>query len=200
MHDDPRLDYPASQRNRDALLEVLGRVLEGEAHVLEVASGSGQHARAFVDALQTLRWQPSSYEARERASIDAWASGHARIAAALDLDVRADPWPVASGAFDALFCANMVHIAPWSCTEGLFRGAAHALHDEAPLLLYGPFDVPWQPLAPSNRAFDASLRSRDPSWGVRDLVDVEAVASRHGFALDATHMMPANNLTLVFRR
>ena len=200
MDPDPRLDYPATGRNRDALIEALSAVLAADASVLEIASGSGQHGRAFVEAFPGVRWQPSSYEPQERASIDAWADGHPRLGAALDLDVRTEPWPVARHAFDALFCANMIHIAPWACTEGLFRGAAHAVREAGPVVLYGPFDVPWQPMADSNRAFDARLRERDPSWGVRALVDVEAVAQTHGFTLEDTRPMPANNLTLVFRR
>jgi len=197
---DPRKNYPATGRNLEAILDVLRVALPADAHVLEVASGSGQHGRGIVEVLEAIRWQPSSFEPDERASIDAWADGHPRIAPALDLDVRRAPWPVGEGAFDALFCANMVHIAPWECTLALFRGAARALKPEGDLLLYGPFDVPWQPLAPSNQAFDASLKQRDPSWGVRHLDEMEAVAATHGFALHGTHLMPANNLTLVFRR
>jgi len=198
MNDDPRLDYPATSRNREALLEVLRSVLSPEASVLEVASGSGQHARAFVDALDGVRWQPSSYEVHERASVDGWADGHPRIAPAMDLDVRAHPWALPEGSFDAVFCANMAHIAPWPCTPALFEGAARVLRPAGQVLLYGPFDVPWQPLVASNARFDASLRSRDPSWGIRALDDVEAAAAAVGLSLTATHLMPANNLTLVF--
>ncbi len=195
-----RLDYQATGRNTEPLLEVLRAELPTAAWVLEVGSGSGQHGRAFVEALPGLRWQPSSFEAHERASIDAWADGHPRISKALDLDVRAHPWPVLAGTFEVLFSANMIHIAPWACTPALFEGAARALGPTGMVVLYGPFRVAGQPTAASNDAFDQSLRGRDPSWGIRQLEAVEEEATARGFTRTATYSMPANNLTVVFRR
>lgn len=197
---DARLHAPATQRNRESILEVLRRVLPARGLVLEIASGSGEHAVHFARNLPGITWQPSDADAEARASIAAWrASGEVpNLLAPLELDVRREPWPIGSAV--AIVCINMIHISPWECTEALMRGAALVLDDGAPLVLYGPYHVGGKPTAPSNAAFDESLRMRDPSWGVRHLEDVVRVAAEHGFTHEQTVPMPANNLTVVFER
>jgi SAM-dependent methyltransferase len=192
---DPRRFAPAAARNRDAILDVLRRVLPPRGLVLEVASGSGEHCAHLAAALPALTFQPSDPDAGARASIDAWAAGAPNIRPALALDAARPPWPVAAA--DAVLCVNMIHIAPWAACEGLVRGAA-ALG--AMLVLYGPFRRGGAHTAPSNAAFDESLRARDPAWGVRDLEAVAALAAREGFGTPEATEMPANNLTVVFRR
>jgi SAM-dependent methyltransferase len=195
---DARRHAPATERNRAPILEVLRRVLPASGTVLEVASGSGQHAVFFAEALPHLIWQPSDPDPELRASIAAWRAQTAlpNLRAPLALDATSDDWPMERA--DAILCINMIHIAPWTAALGLFRGAARLLSPGAPLLLYGPFKRDGRHTAPSNAAFDASLRQRDPAWGVRDLAEVEAAAT--GFILAETIEMPANNLTLLLRR
>jgi hypothetical protein len=193
---DPRRVAPAVARNRDAILEVLRAILPPRGLVLEVASGSGEHAVHFAAALPDLTFQPSDPDPAARASIDAWAAGGANIRPALALDAAAPDWPIAEA--DALLCINMIHIAPWAACEGLLRGAARILPAGAPLVLYGPFRRGGAPTAPSNAAFDAELRASNPDWGVRDLEAVTAAA--RGFAAPQVTAMPANNLTVAFRR
>jgi len=191
-----KLDYPATRRNRAPIWEVLDRVLPDEGAVLEVASGSGQHVAWFAAQRPRLAWQPSSPEAEERASIDAWAGPLANVRPAVALDVRG-AWPDAR--FDAVVCANMVHIAPWEATEALMAGAATVLQRDGVLTLYGPFREGGRHTAPSNEAFDRSLRARDPSWGVRDREAVIAEAVGRGLLLSEAVALPANNQILVFR-
>lgn len=192
---DPRRFAPAAARNRDAILDVLRRVLPPRGLVLEVASGSGEHCAHLAAALPALAFQPSDPDVDARASIDAWAAGVPNIRPALALDAARQPWPAAAA--DAVLCINMIHIAPWAACEGLVRGAA-ALR--AMLVLYGPFRRGGAHTAPSNAAFDESLRARDAAWGVRDLEAVAALAAREGFGPPEATEMPANNLTVVFRR
>lgn len=194
-----RLRYPATARNRDPLLDVLRPRLPPSGTVLEVASGSGEHAVCFGAALPTLRWQPSDPDPQCLASIAAWIEheGLDNVAPPVALDAAAWPWPVTRA--DAVLCVNMIHIAPWEAAQGLLAGAAQLLPPGGPLVLYGPFVVDGH-TAPSNREFDASLRGRDPRWGVRELRDVEREAGRHGLVLDEQVAMPANNLTVVLRR
>jgi len=202
MSDDARRFAPATARNRQPILEVLQRVLPAEGTVLEVASGTGEHAAFFTPRLpEGLRWQPTEAESEALAGIDAHAreSGCARILPAVRLDAAAEDWPVDEAA--AVFCCNMIHIAPWAAAEGLFAGAGRLLPPGAPLVLYGPFKREGQHTAPSNEAFDKSLHERDSRWGVRCLdEDVTPLAARTGFELDEIALMPANNLTLVFRK
>lgn len=197
---DPRLHAPAVARNREPILAVLRRVLPSTGLVLEVASGSGEHAAFFAAALPQLTWQPSDPDPRARASIAAFRDTGAapNLLPPLDLDVMAAAWPVAGAA--AVVCINMIHIAPWSACEGLVAGAARALPPGGVLYLYGPYKEEGRHTAPSNAAFDADLRARDPRWGVRDLGAVAALARRGGFAHEETVTMPANNRSLVFRR
>ncbi len=197
---DPRRFAPAVARNRDPILDAIRRHLPATGLVLEVASGSGEHAVHFAAALPGLDFQPSDPEAGARASIDAWAaaSGLANIRPALALDAAAPAWPVAAA--DAVVGINMIHIAPWAAAEGLMRGAAAILPPGAPLILYGPYRRGGAHTAPSNAAFDADLRARDPAWGVRDIEAVAALATAKGFGPPAITEMPANNLAIVFRR
>lgn len=191
---------PAADRNKDAILDVLRQVLPDRGLVLEVASGTGQHAVHFAAALPALSWQPSDPDPVNRESIAAYvsASGLENAAAPIALDARDPSWPI--DVADAVVCINMIHIAPWAAAEGLVRGAAGLLDEGNPLVLYGPFMRGGRHTAPSNAEFDASLKSRDAEWGVRDLDDVTALAQRHGFDLERVFAMPANNLMVVFRR
>ncbi|MEY4270434.1 MAG: hypothetical protein RLZZ58_1650, partial [Pseudomonadota bacterium] len=163
---------PATLRNRDAIAEALADVLPPAGRVLEIASGSGEHIVHFAARFPALHWQPSDPDPAALASIAAWAaeSGCANVAPPLHIDAAASDWPVASA--DTLLCINMIHIAPWEACEGLMAGAGRLLHPGAPLILYGPFVEGDVPTAPSNEAFDASLRSRAPGWGLRDRADV----------------------------
>lgn len=191
-----RLDFPATRRNSAPILEVLHEVLPDEGLLLEIASGSGQHAAAFAPRFPRLRFQPSDLDPRHLASIDAWCGALPNVAPALRLDVL-QPWPLATA--DAVVCINMVHIAPWRCAEALMAGAASVLSPGGLLYLYGPFRRDGAHTSASNAAFDAGLRDRDPAWGVRDLEAVVASAEASGLALERTVQMPANNLSVVLR-
>jgi hypothetical protein len=191
---------PATQRNREPILAVLDRVLPEQGLVLEIASGSGEHATYFAPRLPGVIWQPTDADPAALASIDAWTAELAvtNVRPPVLLDVCAATWPVSSA--DAIFCANMIHIAPWGATLGLFRGAGAILPVGGVLVLYGPFTIDHRHTAPSNAAFDETLRARNPAWGVRDLGDVTGVAHASGLELLEQVAMPANNLTVVFER
>lgn len=193
---------PAAARNTRPILDVLRTHLPAAGRVLEIASGSGEHAVAFARALAPIDWTPSDPSAEARASIAAWAAQaqlpNLRPALALD---AADPggWPKLD--VQAIVCINMIHISPWAATEGLMAGAGGVLPDPGGLLaLYGPFREADVPLAPSNAAFDESLKARDPAWGLRDTGAVAAEALKHGLHLTRRVEMPANNLMLLFRK
>jgi SAM-dependent methyltransferase len=191
---------PAVARNRDPILAVLQRVLPDKGMVLEIASGTGEHAAYFAPRLPQLIWQPTDVDPDALASIAAHgtAANAANLLAPVTLDVTAPVWPVTKA--DAVVSINMIHISPWAAAEGLIAGAARLLPAGAPLYLYGPYKENGIHTAPSNAAFDASLRSRDPQWGVRDTADVRALAEGHGFDFVERVAMPANNLSLIFRR
>jgi SAM-dependent methyltransferase len=191
------LHAAATERNREPILEVLRRVLPPAGSILEIASGTGQHVAYFARALPELRWQPSDASAAHLASITAWSAGVENVASPLLLDVEREPWPVAHA--DAILNINMVHIAPWSAAEALFRGAARVLPEAGLLYMYGPFKRGGRHTAPSNERFDERLRGEDSRWGVRDVDDLQRVASAVGFAPAEVVEMPANNLSLVFR-
>ncbi len=195
-----RRQAPAAARNRDPILEVLRQHLPAEGLVLEIASGSGEHAVHFAEALPGLVFQPSDPDEEARASIDAWtsASGLDNLRPALALDATAQPWPIERA--DAVMCLNMIHIAPWEAAVGLIAGAARLLPPEGVLYLYGPYRRDGRPTAPSNEAFDRDLRRRNPAWGVRDLEAVMALAESQGFTQPEVVQMPANNLSIVFTR
>ena len=192
---------PATLRNREPILAELRRVLPERGLLLEIASGTGEHAAFMAPRMPGIEWQPSDTRAAALADIDAHArdSGCARIRPAIRLDVSAPQWPLAR--VDAIFCANMIHIAPWAAAEGLFAGAEKILARGARLVLYGPFKRDGAHTAPSNERFDQALRAQDPRWGVRCLdSEVLPLAERSGFGLETVTAMPANNLTVVFRR
>jgi SAM-dependent methyltransferase len=197
---DRRLYFPHVARNREPILEVLRRVLPRQGLVLEVASGGGEHAAYFASNLADLLWQPTDANTEMFESIAAHraAAGVANLLEPLHLDVTSDQWPVERA--DALVCCNMIHIAPWAATEGIVAGAGRTLSRGGLLYLYGPYKINGCHTAPSNEDFDASLRARNPLWGVRDLTEVSRLAERHGFALAETVPMPANNLSVIFRR
>lgn len=194
------LHAAATERNREPILDVLRRVLPPAGSVLEIASGTGQHAAFFAAALPALRWQPSDPAPHFRDSIRAWtaAAGVHNVAEPLDLDVERWPWPVARA--DAILNINMIHIAPWSAAVALFEGGARILPAGGTLFLYGPFKRDGRHTAEGNQRFDERLRAEDPRWGVRDAGDVEALAAASGFQAPEIVAMPANNLSLVFRR
>ena len=195
-----RLHAPATLRNREPILEVLRRVLPTSGTVLEIASGSGEHASFFSEALPLVQWLPSDREADSVASITAYrqVSKSEQLLPALQLDVRQENWKVPE--LSAMLCINMLHISPWGCSIALFRGADRYLPDEAPLVLYGPYSFATQTLAPSNAAFDRSLRSRNPEWGIRELDRLIELGQHHALRLEETLTMPANNHMLVFRK
>ena len=191
---------PATARNRQPILDVLRQHLPATGLVLEVASGSGEHAVYFAAALPQLVFQPSDPDDDALASIDAWAetSGLSNVRPAMALDAAAPTWPIEHA--DAVLCCNMIHIAPWTAAVGLVAGAARILPDHGLLYLYGPFRRAGRHTAPSNEAFDLDLRRRNPAWGVRDLEAVSELAAEQGFAAPEIVAMPANNLSLIFRR
>ena len=196
--EDNRRFAPAAARNREPIFDVLVRFVRQGDRVLEIASGSGEHAVYLSKRLPVATWQPTDPDAASRASIDAWAAheGADRVRPALALDVTQHPWPVDRA--DVVLCINMIHIAPWEACLGLLEGAAKILGGGI-LALYGPYRRGGAHTAPSNAAFDESLRSRNPAWGVRDLEAVVQEAAARGFTLEEVAEMPANNLTVVFR-
>ncbi len=197
---DARLHAPSAARNRDPILDVLRRCLPARGLVLEVASGSGEHTVHFAQAFSALAYQPSDPDPQARASIDAWATaaGLPNIRPAITLDATARPWPI--DAADVVLCINMIHIAPWEAAVGLVSGAAAILPPGGLLYLYGPYRRNGGHTAPSNEAFDRSLRERNPAWGIRDIEAVAELAAAHGFGPPAIEQMPANNLSLIFSK
>lgn len=190
----------SAERNKEPIAGVLRAVLPPRGLALEIASGTGQHVVHFARAFPSLTWQPSEPDPGLRDSIARHCAdaGLANVLPPLDLDVRRTPWPVARA--DAVLCINMIHIAPWSAAEALVAGAARCLPEGGVLYLYGPYREGGVHTAPSNAAFDASLRAQDPAWGVRDLEALVALAEEQGLGLEQRIAMPANNLSLVFRR
>lgn len=195
-----RRQAPAAARNRQPILDVLGPRLPALGLVLEVASGSGEHIVHFAEALPNLVFQPSDPSPEARASIDDWVQTLAlgNVRPALALDAAGDVWPLERA--DAVLCCNMIHIAPWEAAVGLVAGAGRILPKGGTLYLYGPYRRGGRHTAPSNEAFDRDLRRRDAAWGVRDLEAVAALAQAQGFDLPEIIDMPANNLSLVFKR
>jgi SAM-dependent methyltransferase len=197
---DHRRSAPHVARNAGPIAGVLEDVLPDRGLVLEVASGTGEHILHFAQEFPRLLWQPSDPEPAALRSIEAWRadSGLFNLLPAVSLDARAAQWPVPQA--DAVLCINMIHISPWPATLGLLRGAGRLLEAGAPLYLYGPYRRDGVETAPSNEAFDESLRARNPEWGLRELEAVEAEAGTHGLQLDRIVEMPANNLSVVFRK
>ena len=191
---------PATQRNRDPILAVLRRVLPATGTVLEIASGTGEHAVHFATALPGLNWQPTDRDADALVNIAAHRAQMRlpNLLAPIELDVTAPAWPAMRA--HAVVSINMVHISPWAASEALMAGAGRMLPAGGVLYLYGPYKENGLHTAPSNEAFDATLRSRNPEWGVSDTADVVDLAHRHAFDFAERVQMPANNLSLVFRK
>jgi ubiquinone/menaquinone biosynthesis C-methylase UbiE len=191
---------PSADRNKEPILAQLRRILGERGTALEIASGTGQHAVWFAAAMTQWTWQPTDFDPgmlpviAERIA----RSGLSNVLPPKQLDVTAPAWPSFAGRFDAIFCANMLHIAPWETCPALMAGAARLLEHGGKLITYGPYFEQGVPPAPSNIAFDQSLRARDPSWGIRALEQVVAEAVRSGLVLSQRVVMPANNLLLVF--
>jgi SAM-dependent methyltransferase len=193
----PRPCSPAAERNGPPILDVLRRLLPARARVLEIASGTGQHAAFFAAAMPGWQWQPSDGDAQSLGSIDAWRADAANVLPPVVLDVMATDWPV-RGPFDAVFCANMLHISPWATCAALMRGSAQVLAPGGLLVTYGPYLQDGVETAPGNIDFDASLRARNPAWGIRRVEDVAQEAAAVGLRLLERTPMPANNLILAF--
>lgn len=192
---------PATLRNREPILDVLTRVLPQEGMLLEVASGTGEHAAFIAPRLDSIVWQPTDRDASMLADIDELVAFEncERIRPAVMLDALMQDWPIERA--DAVFCCNMIHIAPWQAAVGLFVGAARILPQGAPLILYGPYKRHSEHTAPSNATFEEWLKSQDRRFGVRCLdTQVKPLAEKHGFVLDEVIAMPANNLTVVWRK
>lgn len=190
---------PAAERNRQPLLEALDELLPLQCRVLEIASGTGQHAEYFAAARHGWHWQPSDADPDALAGIAARCAGLPNVGQPLQLDVLRPPWPPMDGPLDAVFCANMLHISPWATCAALMKGVAQRLVSGGVLAIYGPFIVDGELTAPSNAAFDASLSARNPQWGLRRLSSVVAEADAVGLSFEQRVAMPANNLMLVFR-
>ncbi|MEQ8651188.1 MAG: DUF938 domain-containing protein [Kiloniellales bacterium] len=200
---DQKLSSPAAERNQQPLIDALAPRLPRAGMVLELASGPGQHATAFARHFQQLSWQPSDADPRALASIAAWRaeSGLENLLAPIALDVMEENWWQAVPEQPAAaFSANMTHIAPWAASEGLIAGLAALLPSAAPVVVYGPYLQASVETAPSNLSFDASLRARNPQWGIRSAEDMDALAERHGFAAETRIAMPANNTILTYRK
>jgi len=200
MNPDLRRHSPAAERNAGPILAALQRLLPARGLLLEVASGTGQHAAHLSAGLPGWRWLPSDPDAAALPSISAWCADSPRVQAPLALDVRASGWPGVPDTVAAIFCANMLHIAPWACCAALMHGAARHLAPDGLLLTYGPYLEDDVATAASNLAFDADLRSRNPDWGLRRLHDVAQQAARAGLMLQERVAMPVNNLLLAWRR
>jgi cyclopropane fatty-acyl-phospholipid synthase-like methyltransferase len=194
------LTSAAAERNKEPILSVLRSVLPGTGSVLEIASGTGQHVCFFAAALPGIHWQPTDPDSASRDAIATRIreAGLLNVAPPIELDVLQSHWPVA-GRFDAVVCINMIHISPWSTTDALCHGGAERLRTGGTLFLYGPF-LENGTAVESNLDFDASLKRRNPEWGVRDIADVTRVAERHGLARQRIERLPANNLVVVFEK
>ena len=199
---------PAADRNKQAIAEVLLQLLPERGSALEIASGTGQHVAWFASALPLWTWQPSDAQADGFESINAWvaAQGACNVCAPIvldvldTLDVTTANWLQVDQRFDLIYCANMLHIAPWATCAALMHGSAQHLAPGGKLVTYGPYFEDDAPASPGNLAFDQSLRERNPAWGIRRREDVASQAEDAGLKLQARHAMPANNLLLVWTR
>ena len=200
MNDAARRHSPAAERNRAPILAELQRLLPPQGTLLEIASGTGQHAAFCSAGLPVWRWLPSDFDAAALPSISAWCAGLDRVAAPIRLDVLQPQWPGVPAQVDAIYCANLLHIAPWACCAALMRGAARHLAARGLLITYGPYLEDEVPTSRGNLDFDADLRARDPAWGLRRREDVEQEAARAGLVLSERVAMPANNLLLAWGR
>lgn len=194
-----RRHAPATVRNRDSILAVLKQFLPETGTVLEIACGSGEHVSYFAPHFPGLMWQPTDLDQDNFDSIRSWSrDANGNVLEPLYLDTRDQPWPIQSAA--AILCMNMVHISPWATTEGLLSDAGSVLEDGGVLYIYGPFKQSSVPFAPSNMAFDNFLQNQNPAWGIRDLSAMESLAHEHDLTLENVLDMPANNLSVIFRK
>ncbi len=200
MTDDSlRRHAPATLRNREPVLSILHDILPDSGTVLEIASGSGEHVAYLAPHFPGLEWQPTDIDRDNFASIQSWTDDvGGNIRAPVYLDTRESSWP--TDTVSAIMCMNMLHISPWDSAVGLMAGARRVLGTDGILFIYGPFRQRGVAFAPSNASFDEFLQMQDPAWGVRDLDDVEALANKHGLVLEKVVEMPANNLSIIFRR
>ena len=191
---------PAVLRNCDAILSVLKLTLPKNGLVLEIASGSGEHAAFFAPRLEGLTWQPSAPSPESQASISSWAeeTQSGNLLTPVKLDVLVEPWPVLQA--DAMVCINMIHISPWAVTKSLIAGAGRTLRTGGILYLYGPYKVNGEHTSLSNQAFHESLKSRDSQWGIRDLTDIISEAKTQGLMHTQSIQMPTNNQSIIFER
>ena len=194
-----RLIFPAADRNQSAIFKVLKPRLTSVKRALEVASGSGQHVAYFASRCPHVSWQPSDIDPKHRKSITAWTKGMSNVLSPIELDATADTWSIIPSV-DLIFCANMIHIAPWSASLGLLAHSSDLLAVGGYLVIYGPFMEEGLHNAPSNAQFDIDLKTRDPNWGIRDLTQIKKIAQRHGLKLECKTTMPANNFILFFRK
>ena len=202
INHDGRRFSPSIGRNKDAVRDAFLSVMPKSGEVLEIASGTGEHGAHIVEKAAELNWTYSDIDAESRASQRAWIAhcGHNRLRPPIDLDASVSHWGEAERTWDSLFCANMIHIAPFAVAEGLLAGAGRLLRAGGLLFLYGPFGRDGA-MAPSNRRFDEDLKRRDPAWGVRDLdQDIVPIARLHGLELKQVIEMPANNLSIIWVR
>ncbi|SOE08798.1 uncharacterized protein DUF938 [Hoeflea halophila] len=197
---DPRFSSPSALRNREPIADLLAHVLPANGTVLEIASGSGEHVIHFARRFPNLKWQPSDPAPDARASVDAWVTAEklSNVLRPLDLDATSETWPISQA--DAMIAINMIHISPWPATRGLLRHAGQLLPGGGSLVLYGPYRREGQPLVASNAEFDASLRARNPEWGIRQLEEIASLANQSGLSLTSVTELPANNLGVVFTR
>jgi hypothetical protein len=200
MSEDARRFFAAVPRNRDFIFEILSRLLPSPAQVVEIASGSGEHAVHMASKLPHITWQPTEADADLLASINAWQAHEnlSNMKPGLRLNVLDPHWPIPSA--DAVVNINMIHISPWRATEALFKGVSSLLPVNGLLYMYGPYKREGRHTAPSNEQFDNTLKSMNPNWGVRNLEDVRKVASQHALELIEVIDMPANNLSVIYRR
>jgi len=197
---DARFTSPSALRNRGPISQLLRDVLPASGTVLEIASGSGEHVIHFAGLFPDLVWQPSDPSPGARASVEAWVASETltNVLPPMDVDASSETWAISRA--DAMIAINMIHISPWPATQGLLRHAGRLLPAGHPLFLYGPYRRQGQPLVASNVEFDASLRARNPEWGIRLLEDVESLAEQSGLSLTSVTELPANNLGVVFTR
>ena len=200
MNDEARRHSPAAERNRAPILAELQRLLPPQGTLLEIASGTGQHAAFCSAGLPGWHWLPSDFDAASLPSISAWCAGLDRVAAPIRLDVLQPHWPGVPAQVEAIYCANLLHIAPWACCAALMQGAARHLSPSGLLITYGPYLEDEVPTSRGNLDFDADLRARDPAWGLRRREDLEREAARAGLVLRERVAMPANNLLLAWGR
>lgn len=201
MNSDARLAAPSTARNRVPIFNVLHPLLPAKGLVLEIASGAGEHITGLAKHSSTsLIFQPTDPDGDARRSVDAWTKEFelTNVQPAIDLDASAKDWPINHA--DVVFCINMIHISPWSATEGLFHGAANILPTGGILFTYGPYRRDGLHTSVGNQSFDSDLRSRNPDWGIRDLEEIAQLAKQSGFTEPEVVEMPANNLSLVFKR